>query len=494
MSGMRVAGNATGMDINQIVDDLMTAEREPLNKMEQDKTSIEWERDAYRDVNKDFLELDNLALDMKLDRTFQSKEASSSGAAVSAEAGSEAGEGRYDVEVTQLASAAYNISENKLSPSEEEKIDPDGAVSEQFPDWTNDGSFTITTSEGDETFEIEDADSLNDVLRDISDAGIGVRAFYDESADKVMMERSETGNRMEGNEIQFSGDGAGFLEDTLGLNNERGGEDAEFNYGDEDFKVTSHDNNYSINGLDLTFNEVGSSTVNVTNNVDGAVEKITDFVDKYNDIIEGLGEKLNERKNRDYPPLTEEQKDEMEDDEIEKWEEQAKKGLLQNDSVISGALSQMRNSWYSNVENNGDFEHLSEIGIDTSSDYRERGKLEVDENKLRDALSQDADSVKKLFANDGEGNSKGIVRQIEDTIANTRQSIERKAGKETSLNQSFTLGRDIVDLEERMLNFEDKLTTVENRYWDQFGAMEEAIQEMNSQSAYIQQNFGGGMM
>ncbi|MFG6147996.1 flagellar hook-associated protein 2 [Halobacillus sp. B23F22_1] len=489
MSGMRVAGNATGMDIDQIVSDLMKAERQPLNKMEQDKTKIEWERDAYRDVNKQFLELDNLALDMKLDRTYQSKEASATGSAVTAEASSNAGEGRYNVEVTQLASAAYNISESKLSADRSEKLDPNDDIGTQFAEWADGGSFTITTSEGEHEFTFDSDDSLNDVLKDISGAGIGVRAFYDESADKVMLERSETGDRVDGDEMSFTGDGAAFLTDTLGLNNERGGADAVFNYGDGDFEITSHDNNYTVNGLDLTFHETGSSTVNVTNNVDGALEKITDFVNKYNEIIEELGEKLNERKNRDYDPLTEDQKDAMEDDEIEKWEEEAKKGLLQGDSVISGALSQMRGSWYNKVENDGAFNHLSQIGIETSSNYRDRGKLEVDEDKLRAALTEDADSVKRLFSNDGEGESKGIVRQIEDTISNTRQSIERKAGKDTSLNQSFTLGREIVNLDGRMLKFQDRLTQIEDRYWAEFGAMEKAIQEMNSQSSYIQQNF-----
>ncbi|MFC7063346.1 flagellar hook-associated protein 2, partial [Halobacillus seohaensis] len=502
MSDMRIGGLASGMDIDGIVKDLMEAERMPLNKMEQEKTRLEWQRDEYRDVNKQFLELDNLALDMKLDRTYQSKETSSSSSAVSANASSTAGEGQYTVDVTQLASAAYNFTQNSITETGKE-FDPDASLDSQQDNFAgnfNNGDFTITTygEEGptSNTFSIEAGDSLNDVLKNINDSDLGLRAFYDKGADKVMIEREDTGHfNSDGHDIEFGAD-ADFLTDTLGLSQtaEQVGADSIFSYNDGDFEITSHDNTYSINGLDLTFHEEGTSTINVTNNIDGGVEKITGFVDKYNEIIEGLGEKLNERKNRDYPPLTDDQKDAMNEDEIEKWEAEARKGLLQGDSVISGALSQMRTSWYSNVENDGAFNQLSQIGIDPSSNYRDRGKLEIDEDKLRTALSEDGNSVKKLFANDGEGESKGIIRKIEDTLSNTRESIERKAGKEFSTSQSFTLGEELVDVNQRMVDFQDRLTMIEDRYWSEFGAMESAIQEMNSQSAFIQQNFSGGMM
>ncbi|MFC7321889.1 flagellar hook-associated protein 2 [Halobacillus campisalis] len=501
MSDMRIGGLASGIDTDSIIRDLMEAERMPLNKMEQEKTKLEWQRDEYRDVNKTFLELDNLALDMKLDRTYQSKEASSSNSAVSAKASSSAGEGRYSLEVTQLASAAYNYSEGSITGGNDE-FDPDASLDSQrgfFANGLDESDFEIKTygkdGEKSHVFSIDSSDSLNDVLKEINDSQIGVRAFYDKNADKVMIERDETGNyNSVGKEIDFGG-GPNFLTSTLGLSGEeKGGRDAKFTYNDSGFEITSHDNNYSVNGVDFTLHEVGKSTVNVTNNVDGAVEKITDFVNKYNDIIESLGDKLNERKNRDYPPLTEQQKEAMEEDEIEKWEEQARKGLLQGDSVLSGSLAQMRTSWYSKVESGGEFNILSQIGIETSSNYRDRGKLEIDEEKLRNALSEDASSVKSLFANDGEGEEKGIVRRLEDIIGSTRTSIERKAGKETSTNQSFSLGRELVNVDQRMLSFESKLTQIEDRYWSEFGAMEKAIQEMNSQSAYIQQNFSAGMM
>ncbi|WP_082233358.1 flagellar hook-associated protein 2 [Halobacillus massiliensis] len=496
---MRIGGLASGMDIDGIVADLMQAERRPLNKLEQTKTRLEWQRDAYRDVNKQFLELDQLALEMKLDRTFQGKDAVSSSSNVEARATSGAGEGTYKLEVKQIAESAYNYSERMISASVADKLDPSASLASQrdkFGTWVNEGSFTITTADGEMTFEIDEEESLNKLLQDISSSDLGIRAFYDQSADKVMFERTKTGNFVvDGNEIQFSGEGSVFLTETLGLNPaaEVGGKDARFTYNNA-LEITSYKNTYSLNGVNFNLKEKGTATITVTNNVDEAVEKITGFVEKYNSIIESLTEKLNERKNREYPPLTDDQKKAMEEDEIEKWEEQARKGLLYGDTVLSNALTQMRTSWYSKVNTGSELIILSDIGISTSSNYLARGKLEINKDELRTALSENAESVKALFANSGEADNKGIIRHLEDTIDYTRQSIERKAGKESSTSETFTLGRELKDMDNRIQRFEDKMVELEDRYWKQFGAMEKAIQEMNSQSSFLQQNFFNHMM
>ena len=70
---MRVGGLATGMDIESIVNKLMEAERMPLVRLTQDRQMLEWKRDAFRDINKALLELDNMILDMKLSKTYFTK-------------------------------------------------------------------------------------------------------------------------------------------------------------------------------------------------------------------------------------------------------------------------------------------------------------------------------------------------------------------------------------------------------------------------------------
>ncbi|ASF40431.1 flagellar capping protein [Halobacillus halophilus] len=514
MSDMRIGGLASGMDTDKIINDLMRAERQPLNKMEQDKKWMTWQRDAYRDVNKQLNQLDTLAFDMKLERTFNSKNVTSSNSAVSATASSSAGTGDYTLSVEKTATAAYNYSESTISKAGA-SFDPDAKLSSEQVNLKNKltlgQSFSVTTynedgTKNEKTFEVTGDKSLNNILSEISDSDLGVRAFYDKSADKVMIERTETGNfnpedsgEFLGAEIGFNGSDE-FLSTTLGIKNgdnstgtwkkaERGGTDAEFTY-NNGLKITTHSNNYTLNGVNFTFNDVtdGNIKVNVKNDVDQAVDKIVEFVDKYNKIIEELNGKTEEKKYREFPPLTDKQKEDMEEKEIELWNEKAKSGLLRNDSVLENGLSSMRTNWYTPVENNGDFELMSEIGITTSSNYREGGKLLINEDELRKALSTDPESVHKLFA--GTEEKPGVARRIENSIETTISSIERKAGKSTTLDNNFLLGRRIKDMDDQMERFEERLTQLEDRYWAQFGAMESAIQKMNSQSAYLMQNFG----
>ncbi|GEN54426.1 flagellar hook-associated protein 2 [Halobacillus faecis] len=513
MSDMRIGGLASGMDIDKLVNDLMRAERQPLNKMEQDREWLTWQRDAYRDVNKQLSELDTLAFDMKLERTFNAKNVTSSNSAVSATATSASGNGDYTLSVEQVATSAYNYSRNPIT-TDGKTLDPNANLSTQTGNFkhglTLGETFSITTynedgSKNTQSFDVTGGKSLNEILSEISDSDLGVRAFYDKSADQVMIERTVTGNFNQdenvflGAEIGFDGN-AEFLASTLDIKNgdnssgtwklnEKGGEDAKFTY-NNGLKITSHSNQYTLNGVNFQFNDVtdGNVKVNVSNNVDDAVDKIVEFVDKYNKVIEDLNEKTDEKRYRDFPPLTEKQKEDMEEREIELWEEKAKSGMLKNDSVIEGGLNQMRTNWYTPVENDGALTMMSEIGITTSANYRDGGKLFIDEDELRTALSQDPESVHKLFS--GTDANPGVARRLEQTIDNTVQSIEKKAGKSTTVDNSFLLGRRIEDLNKEMDDFEDRLVQIEDRYWREFGAMEKAIQRMNQQSAYIMQNFG----
>jgi len=503
MSNMRIGGLASGMDIDKMVGDLMKAERMPLDKMEREKTSLTWKRDAYRGVNKELFELENMAMDMKLEKSFNNKNTSSSNpSAVSATASPSAGNGDYNVDVNQLATSAYNVSADKLSATDKE-IDPNETLESQEGNFKNTieyGSFDITTYGEDgesstESFEVTKDMSLNDVLSDISSSGLGVRAFYEESSDQVMIERTEEGNfnpqdgDFSGIEIGFDGTTAPFLKNTLAIDNtaEKGGRDAKFTY-NNGLEITSHQNEYTLNGVTFEMNDTGSATVNVNNDVDSAVEKITGFVDKYNEVIDSLNSQINEKKNREYQPLTEKQKESMDESQIELWEEQAKKGLLQGDSIIRGALSEMRNEWYENVETSGELSHLSEIGIETSPNFRDGGKIILDENKLRQKLTEDPDSVSKLFT--GEGETQGVADKLKNTLNETIKSVERKAGKATSVPASYTLGRDLTDVNQEMNEFQDRLKQIEDRYWSQFTQMEKAIQKMNSQSQQLMQQMG----
>ena len=109
---MRISGLSSGLDIDQIVSDLVKAQRIPLDRVYQQKIKTEWKRDAYREVNTKLLRFRNLAFDLSLQGAFLKKSATSSRTDIlTATASGQAVEGKYEVKVKQLAAAARFVSE-----------------------------------------------------------------------------------------------------------------------------------------------------------------------------------------------------------------------------------------------------------------------------------------------------------------------------------------------------------------------------------------------
>lgn len=490
---MRIGGLASGMDIDAIVEKLMSAERMPLDRMHQDRTLLEWKRDGFRDINKALFKLDDLMFEMKRSKNYNPKTAvSSQENAVTAIAASGVPKGSYDIEVQQLAKNAINFSEPLGIDPKQKLGEIDGMPLGEF-------SFTTFDEDGKEkvhTFEVTAEDTLTDVLNRITSADNDVRAFYDTQSKRVILETTRTGKYNpdeNGKEIVFDAQDNAFFSNVLQLDaaNEKGGQNAKFIYNGE-LELESKDNEYQLNGITFQFKNVteGNATITIDHDVDSTFDLIMNFVNTYNEVVEVMNKSQQEEKFRDFKPLTDAQKKEMSEDEIKKWEEKAKSGLLRGESAISNGLYDIRSSWYSKVDTGGAFTTLTQVGIQTSSAYRDGGKLVVNEEKLKEALRNDPDSVQKLFTNNAKDGSRGLVNRLEDSIDSTMKAIETKAGKSTSTLENYTLGKQMKDLNERITTFEKRLVRLESRYWSQFTAMEKAISNMNSQADYLMSQFG----
>ena len=487
---MRVGGIVSGMDIEGMVKKMMEAERMPLNRMYQQQQTLEWKRDAFRDINSKLLDLDNMMLDMKLSTTYKPRQAiSSQSNAVTATASSSASNGTYEINVSQLATNAMNVSTGEVDKNVQ-------IISGESRDVT----FTTYNEDGspkEHSFTVDEGDNLSSVLKKISDASDGrVRAFYDEPSKQVVLETTRTGSYNEdvnGSEIEFSDS---IFTDVLQLNSdgETGGQNAEFTY-NNGLELTSRDNNYTINGITFDFNNTteGNARITVSTDIEQSFDKIMDFVDKYNEAIDVMNASQLERKNRDFPPLTEEQKAEMSESEIEKWEEKAKSGLLRGESTISDGMLALRQSLQSVVDTDGKYNLLSQIGITTTKNYLDGGKLEVNEEKLKEALRENPDDVYKLFSNPSEGSDKGLINRFDDALDRTRDKINQTAGKSTQVLDNYALGKQMKDLNSRIEDFEQKMMRTEQRYWNQFTQMEKAIAQLNQQSDYLYSQFNMGM-
>ncbi|MBM7607964.1 flagellar hook-associated protein 2 [Lysinibacillus composti] len=251
--------------------------------------------------------------------------------------------------------------------------------------------------------------------------------------------------------------------------------------------------------------KISAVTMTSTTNVDEMITKIKDFVTTYNGLITDLTNLTNETKYRDYKPLTTLQRKEMEEKEIELWEEKAKSGLLRGDSIIKNGLSSMRSLIYQSnpAVSNSKFNTLYSIGITTSKDYLSGGTLEIDEKKLRAALEEDPDAVTTLLRNsDGkekdtvtvngvtkEADTRGFLQKLRGSMTSIKLRIEDRAGRSTMTEAQYTLGKNLKSVNDGIETWEDKLTAIEDRYWRQFTAMETAINKANSQSTSLMSYF-----
>ncbi|WP_077619680.1 flagellar filament capping protein FliD [Bacillus sinesaloumensis] len=361
-----------------------------------------------------------------------------------------------------------------------------------------------------EKFSVEGSSSFTSIINRISSSTVGVNAFYDDYTGQVTLTRSKTGDfNKAGAEIKVFGD---FLNNVLRFQttnsngeivdvDEKGGENAKFVINGLETQRLS--NSFTINGVSFTLKDTFDSTdpskndapvtVGVTTNTDTVVDNIVNFVEKYNETIQKINEKLNEERFRSYQPLSSEEREALSDREAELWEEKAKSGLIRRDSTLSSGLNQFRMDLYTPVTNlstDSTFNQLASIGIKTTANYLDRGKLEIDKAKLKEAIETDPDAVEKLFAAEGSTYAeKGLVNRLYDSLTATMDKVNERAGKNTWTSQQYTIGKNLDRIDDSIDRFEDRLIKIEDRYWRQFTAMEKAISRANQQSAYLMQNF-----
>ncbi|WP_296972210.1 flagellar filament capping protein FliD [Tepidanaerobacter sp. EBM-38] len=612
-SPMRIGGLVSGMDIDQIVSDLMKAERTRVDKLYQQKQIMEWQKADYRDINLKLRSLYNTSFDMKLSNSYLKYKAvgtMNDGAGFSkyfsVSPGASAVPGDYKVEVQQIASYARlesskavtkpltgaelsgqieitdgskfsvtidgvkktveldagNYDTSNADDLEALAQDLEKAINTAFG-WQGDGNgdtisgikrvqvniqnnrltiqpaedfhkvpITLNAAEGDTTlstlgfadgaaysplklntslksqisgsieggtisfningkaFEFDSNASLQTILDKINTtADIGVTARYDTLTDKVVLTSKETGL---GAKIEITEDSGLF--NALGFNAaEAVGQNARIVLNNTVVEKSAND--FTVNGMSFSLKETmetgKAATFRLENDADAAVESIKKYVELYNETIDMINGKLSEERYRKFPPLTDEQKSAMSENDIKLWEEKAKSGLLRSDSLLDGIVRKLRSAVSTPVSGLAKgMNTLSAIGI-TTNDWKEKGKLYIDEEKLRDAVTMDLEGVMKLFNASGDDfSSQGVATRFYDILKGGIQDITEKAGGgEYQIYDDSILGKQIRDMEDRILNLEEKLVQTEERYWQKFTAMEQAIQYANQQSMWLSMQF-----
>ena len=275
-------------------------------------------------------------------------------------------------------------------------------------------------------------------------------------------------------------------------------------------EVYHNSNSYTTDNTTFKFTDnmkIGEEyEVNVSKSYDDIKQTIKDFVKDYNQLIDDVYGHIGtaparDNKNNLYDPLTDAQKEEMDEKEIEKWETAAKKGVIYHDTTVTSIMSQIRSSLYNSVTlDDGSKFGLYNMGISTVSfrdsphDDAMRGKLTLDEDKLDKAFEENADAVVKLFTDSENGIMSKVNRTLDNAVRTTgkvKGSLITKAGTKSNSVKDNYIYRQMESIKERINTLQDRYDAKEDYWWDVFTNLEKVMGDLNDQSAYLSNYLGG---
>lgn len=320
--------------------------------------------------------------------------------------------------------------------------------------------------------DVDQNDTLSSLIEKINDSQAGVTASYDYHTNKLVIVSSNSGP----SSITLEDtDGTGLFS-LLGIESHSlyVGQKAHLQIsmdGTNWTDVYSDTNDVEYNGVTFHVSGVTSETitVDVKTDTDAIVEKIKEFVDKWNEIMDYLNEKLTEE------PVTDKSEEEM-------TEEEKMKGVLKGDDFLEGVFTRLRGFITYRVE--GEINYLWELGIttgDIGTGYENmmKGHLELDEEKLRQVVEDDPNRVWEFF-----GSENGFATKLDDYLWNLVKfngEIDQVAGI------SGRIEREQRFLATQIANWIERLSRREQELWRKFSAMEEVISQLQAQGSWISQ-------
>lgn len=433
-----------------------------------------------------------------------------------------------------------------LQPASVPKLDADGnQVKDKDGNPVNENVYKFSINGVD--FEFKEDEKISNIISTINKSDAGVTMSYNETSDSFSIKASDSGASGQidikdaaggGNlaEIMFGTqvkDANGNIVsydrtvtdangnpptnangDSVASSKFKAGEDAtisvDFGDGAGAMEIKRSSNVFDIDGMSITvtgtFGYDASGNIDTTTepvtfdaqvDSDKAVDAVKQMVDDYNALIELVNKELTTKRDRDYAPLTDEQKADMSENEIKLWEEKAKAGMLFNDSDLRGLSSELRTIFSST-----DMKALEDAGISISSDYSENGKITFNEDKFRAAVEADPDGIAALFTSEKDAGADfdGIMTSMEalckkyaSTTGATKGILIERAGNTASplslTNNAFF--KEMEEIQTLIDTLNDKLKSERTRYNNQFTNLEVLMSQMNSQSSYLSQLTGG---
>lgn len=528
---LRMTGMVSGMDTESIVQSLVETKRKSVTKIKNEQTKLEWKQTAWQDLNKKIYSLYSSTLsNMRLTGSYSKKKTTCSDATKATVIASDSAvNGTQTLEIKQLAKAGY-LTGAKISPK---KVTENGTTKEV--NWTKEDKMTaidsglkgtklkITVGNGADAketeIEITDDMTIDGFTNKLKEAG--VNASFDEKYQRFFISSKDTGLAKE---FQISAEGNPDALKKLGIDENEAdctrikAQDAEIVLNNATF--TSDTNTFTVNGLTiqatgLTTEEI---TINTTTDYDGIYDMVKDFISEYNEIINDIYQKYNADSASKYDVLSAEEKEQMTDDEVEKWEGKIKDSLLRRDSnlysIMNTLTSTMSASYYRNnlteaekkkmtqkeiddwyKENGGEKLSLYDFGIDKLSYFEaednERQAYHIDGDPDDDHTSTEKDKLKAAISKDPEGTIQffanlcgSLYKSIDAMMERTDYRSIYKVYDDKRLKSEYD------DYTKKIAEAEKKVNAYEDKWYDKFSAMEVALSKLQSNQNAVSSMLG----
>lgn len=534
---IRITGLNSGLDTEAIISELVSAYRTKEEKYQKAQTKLSWKQDAWKDLNIKVRSLyDNISnLRFTSAWTMKKTTVSDSTKATVTAAGS-CVNGTQTLKIKQLAKGTY-ITGGEISNTSAGTAPTSATKLSELGYTGSGGDIQVKDSSGNvvKTVSVTGNTTIKDLVSALNGAG-DTKASFDATNKRIFMTSNKTGEQN-----AFSLDGDADILKTVGLSKEGGAsivdaQDSEIELNGA--KFTSANNTYTVNGLTIDcLAETGNSEISITTSVDtqSMYDQVKSFLSQYNSLMKEMYSLYNADSAKGYEPLTDSEKDQMTDTEVEKWEEKIKAALLRRDDTLDGIMSTMKNamstSYYiyngnavtydsdkqyykcnGNAIKNSDGSYVtsaSQLKLWASANGAKKYSLSSFGIKTEAYATMTANSSQDVYHIDGDAddsvsknNSDVLLNMLSsdpDTVSSFMKqltsglysAIDTKMKSVKGLSSSYTIYNDIEmareysDYTDTISKWEDKLTDLEDSYYKKFAAMESALASLQSQSSSL---------
>lgn len=460
MAGISSTGIGSGLDVKSIVSQLVALESKPLEKLQSRNSSLNTQISTWGSVKSQLSEVQDAAQKLMGLSSWNARALKSSNDdTVTGTATEGATVGSFAVNVTQLAQAQSTKMANAVSTGTTFSA---GKLDISIGNWgTNSFGSAISV-------DISDGDSLSAIASKINGtANVGVTATVVKTGagEQLVMRSNSTGAAM-GFKVQaFDGGGAGITDGTgLGAlaydgsstgNMTRTQEGLDAKAKIEGIDVTSASNTLTdtVPGLTLNLQQIGTSTITVSNDTKPAKDAIDGFVKAYNTIVSNLSNLTS------YDAGTK------------------TAGPLQGDSTAVGLLNTLKNMVGATGPAGTSYSRMSDVGLELQRD----GTLTTNTTKLTAALANPAD-LKTFFSDVGTTNTDtGMARRFYDYTFGATGTGGVVSSRNNALQQTIERNKSDMD------RMQARINKTEERLYKTYSALDGKMASLNAMNSYVTQ-------